>query len=127
MKITHSSRGEEIAPLALAIHELVNKLPLTMRTKNSGGVRIEDGQIIDYEYTGPVLEEVLEKGLKSCKIPKTGPYKGTPVVVVPLVEEEQVIAAIGVVDVTKGIYSDIREITRRPQEEQFTKERKEEL
>lgn len=127
MKITHSSRGKEIAPLALAIHELVNKLPLTMRTKNAGGVRIEDGQIIDYDYTGPVLEEVLEKGLKSCKIPKTGPYKGTPVVVVPLIEDEQVIAVIGVVDVTKGIYSDIREITRRPQEEQFTKGSKEEL
>lgn len=121
MKITLSSRGEEIAPMALAIHQLVNKLPLTMRTKNAAGVRIEDGKVIDYKYTGPVLEEVLDKGLKLCKIPKTGPYKGTPVVVVPLIEKEQVIAAIGVVDVTKGIYSDIREITRRPEERSIKK------
>ena len=31
MKINASSTGEDIVPLALAIHELVNRLPLTMR------------------------------------------------------------------------------------------------
>jgi hypothetical protein len=125
MKITLSSTGKEIAPLALAIHELVNQLPLTMRTKNSRGIRIEEGQVIDYHYTGPILEEVLDKGLKSCEIPGTGPYKGTPVVVVPLIEQDQVIAAIGVVDTTKGIYSDIMEITKRPQEQPSLKDNRE--
>jgi hypothetical protein len=36
--------------------------------------------------------------------------------VVPLIEEGQTIAAMGVVDITKGIYSDIIEITKRPEE-----------
>jgi hypothetical protein len=115
MKITASSTGEEIKYMALSIHQLVNELPLTMRTQKSRGVRIEEGQILDYQYTGPILEKVLEKGVKCGEVPESGPYKGTPVVVVPLIEGDEVIAAIGVVDITKGIYSDIMEITKRPQ------------
>ncbi|MBM4241379.1 MAG: DUF2111 domain-containing protein [Euryarchaeota archaeon] len=115
MKITPSSSGEEIASMALAIHELVNRLPTTMRTKNSNGVRIEDGKIINYDYTGPVLERVLNKGTICRGIPKSGPYKGSPVVVVPVIEEGKVICAIGVVDITKGIFSDLVQIARRPE------------
>ena len=115
MNITPSSTGKELAPLAIAIHELVNRLPITIRSKNLPGVRIEEGKVVDHEYTGPVLERVLSKG-KSCRgIPKTGAYQGIPVVVVPLKENQETICAIGVVDVTKGIYSDILEITRRPE------------
>jgi hypothetical protein len=115
MKIIESSTSEDIVPLALAIHELVNRLPLTMRTLKSPGVRVEDGEILDYNYTGPILEKVLKNGKKSHEMPQSGPYKGTPVVVVPILEEEKVIAAIGVVDITQGIYSDIIEITKRPE------------
>jgi hypothetical protein len=115
MRITSSSTGKEIAPIALAVHELVNRLPTTMRTKNSKGVRIEGGKIIDYHYTGPVLERVLDNG-KICRgIPKTGPYTGTPVVVVPVIDEGEIIATIGIVDITKGIFSDLVQIARRPE------------
>ncbi len=124
MRITASSTGEEIKDLALSIHQLVNKLPLTMRTQKSMGVRIEEGQVLDYHYTGPILEKVMKEGVKSGDIPESGPYKGIPVVVVPLIEGDEVIAAIGVVDITKGIYSDIMEITKRPQS---LKSKKEEL
>lgn len=116
MNINASSTGEEIAPMALAIHSLVNGLPLTMRTLENPGVRIEDGKILDYNYTGPLLEKVLGSGEIIHEIPQTGMYKGTPVVTVPVVENEEIIAAIGVVDVTQGIYSDIMEITKRPEE-----------
>nr|WP_319374544.1 DUF2111 domain-containing protein [uncultured Methanobacterium sp.] len=116
MNINASSTGEEIAPMALAIHNLVNGLPLTMRTLENPGVRIEDGKILDYNYTGPLLEKVLGNGEITHEIPQTGMYKGIPVVTVPVVEEGDVIAAIGVVDVTQGIYSDIMEITKRPEE-----------
>ncbi len=116
MQITPFSKGEEIAPIALAIHELVNELPTTMRSKNSNGVRIEDGEIIDYNYTGPVLEKVLNEGEIIHTIPETGPYSGIPVIVVPIKENEEVICVIGIVDITKGIFSDLKEITRRPQQ-----------
>lgn len=116
MNINSSSSGEDIAELALAIHELVNRLPLTMRSKTQPGVRIEEGNIMDYNYTGPTLELVLEKGKISHHVPQTGPYQGTPVVVVPIFEAGELIAAVGVVDITQGIYSDIIEITKRPEE-----------
>lgn len=116
MQITSFSKGEEIAPIALAIHELVNKLPTTMRTKNANGVRIEDGRIIDYNYTGPILEKVLNEGKIANTIPETGPYKGIPVIVVPIKENDEVICVIGLIDITKGIFSDLIEITRRPEQ-----------
>ena len=115
MRITVSSTGEDIEPVALAIHQLVNELPLTMRARDSKGIRLEAGQVIDYNYTGPILEKVLQNGEKSAEVPEEGPYQGIPVVVVPMFEKDQVIAAIGVVDITKGIYSDIMEITKRPE------------
>jgi hypothetical protein len=116
MNINASSTGKEITPMALAIHKLVNGLPITMRTLNNPGVRIEDGEVLDYNYTGPILEEVLKSGEMSQEIPQNGAYKGTPVVVVPIIEEGEIIAAMGVVDITQGIYSDIMEITKRPEE-----------
>jgi hypothetical protein len=115
MQITSSSGSKEIAPIALAIHELVNKLPTTMRTKNSKGVRIENGKVIDYEYTGPILERVLEEGISTHEIPENGAYSGIPVVVVPIIEKDEIIGVIGIVDITKGIFSDLKEITRRPE------------
>lgn len=115
MKLTASSTGKEIEPLAMSIHQLVNELPLTMRTRNSRGIRLEEGKVIDYNYTGPLLEKVLEEGIKNSEIPESGPYQGTPVVVVPILEYGEVVAAIGVVDTTQGIYSDLKEITKRPQ------------
>jgi hypothetical protein len=116
MNITNSSTGEEITPVAMAIHELVNRLPITMRTQNSLGVRIEEGAVLNNNYTGPLLEKVLKNGEITNETPDEGPYKGTPVLVVPLIENNEVIAAIGVVDTTQGIYSDIMQITKRPEQ-----------
>lgn len=115
MQITSSSKGKDIEPMALAVHQLVNKLPTTMRTKDSPGVRIEEGEVIDYNYTGPILEKVLREGIVIRDIPEDGAYSGIPVVVVPIKEENEVIGAVGIVDITKGIFSDLKQITRRPE------------
>lgn len=115
MQITSSSKGKDVEPMALAIHQLVNKLPTTMRTKNSPGVRIEEGKVIDYNYTGPILEKVLKEGNVIRDIPEEGAYSGIPVVVVPIKEENEVIGVVGIVDITKGIFSDLKQITRRPE------------
>ena len=116
MEITSFSKGEEIAPIALAIHKLVNNLPTTMRTQHSNGVRIEEGEIIVYNYTGPILEKVLNEGKIVHTVPERGPYTGIPVIVVPIEEKNEVIGAVGIVDITKGIFSDIKHITRRPEQ-----------
>ena len=114
MNLTKSSTGEELIPLAMAIHELVNRLPITMRTKDSNGVRIEEGEVLDTNYTGPILEKVLNDGKIYNETPNIGHYKGTPVIVVPLIENDEITAAIGVIDTTQGIYSDIMQMTKRP-------------
>lgn len=116
MKITASSGGDELRDLGMCIHELVNRLPLTIRSKNSPGLRIEDGKVVDDSYTGPVLEKVLESGEIARETPKSGPYKGTPVIVVPLKEKDEVICAVGIVDATKGLFTDMVEIARRPED-----------
>jgi hypothetical protein len=95
---------EDIKCIALTIHELVGRLPVTMRSKNHYGVRCEDGKIIESNFTGPVLEETLKKGKILRRLSKAGKYRGCPVLAVPLVRDKEVIAVVGVFDTTKGSY-----------------------
>lgn len=112
VRIARDSSAEELTPLALAIHSICG-LPITMRSRCCLGVRVEGGKVIDDHYTGPVLEEVLQKGTIVRKAPDEGVYKGIPVIVVPLKEGEETIAALGVVDITYGVYSEATLIGRR--------------
>lgn len=108
--------AEGLKCLALAIHELVGRLPLTMRSRNHYGVRCEDGEIIDTNYTGPVLEEALRKNQIVRRISPTGPYRGVPIVVVPIMRKKEAVAVIGVVDVSKGA---VFEILNKIRKERF--------
>ena len=51
IKVTPNSTSKEIAPIALAINEMVAGLPVTMRALNKRGVRIEKGKVMDYDYS----------------------------------------------------------------------------
>ena len=91
-------------PVCMAIHEIVGKLPVTARSLEKRGIRIEDGAVVDNDYTGPVLEEVLKVGEIRKVTPSNGQYKGIPVIVAPVKNDEgKTIAAIGLVDIT-GIF-----------------------
>lgn len=116
MNITLYSTGKDLVEIGMSIHNLVNNLPLTMRCQKSKGIRIEEGKVLDYEYSGPVLEKVLQTGKTYRCTPVTGEYAGTPVVVVPIIEEGEVICALGLVDITQGLFSDMVEISRRPKD-----------
>lgn len=99
IQISADSDAEEIAPFAMAVHELLG-LPITMRSLNNRGVRIEKGKILDNNYSGPILEQVLKENKAIRTIPTSGKYTGIPVVVVPIRNREGYgIAAVGVVDV----------------------------
>ncbi len=119
--ISPDSESEEIAPFAFAVHELLG-LPVTMRTLNKKGVRIEKGKILDTHYSGPVLEQVLKENKVVRKIPTSGKYTGIPVVVVPIRNSEGYgIAALGVVDVVGTvdlgfIFGDYPEVVKQVQE-----------
>lgn len=121
IQISADSRSEDITPFALAVHELLG-LPVTMRTLNNKGVRVEKGKILDTDYTGPVLEQVLKENKLIRKIPTSGKYTGIPVVVVPIRNKDGYgIAALGVVDMVGTVdlgfvFGDYPEVVKQVQE-----------
>ncbi len=97
----------------MGLHNLI-KLPLAIRSLNERGIRIEDGEIVDYDYTGPVLEQVLKENRLIRAVPTTGAYRGKSVVVAPIRDNENnVIAVIGVSD-TYGAFDFIECFCRNP-------------
>jgi hypothetical protein len=105
--ISEDARSGDLAPLALALHEII-RLPVTMRSKGFPGIRVEKGEVLDGSYSGPVLEAVISSGKSIRTTPESGAYRGIPVSVAPIVVEGQAIAAVGVVDVIGTI--DIPEV-----------------
>ncbi len=116
--------SEEILPIAYAVHILVNKVPVAMRSKEKPGVRIEKGEVVDRNYEGYVLKLCIEKGeiLKVSAI--VGPYAGLPIIAVPIKDDEteEVLGAIGVVDITAGLFEEILSLARRPELVKFLPE-----
>jgi hypothetical protein len=100
--ISEDARGQDLAPIAIAINEVI-KLPITLRSLEKPGIRVENGKIIDVNYSGPILEEVLRTGKPIRTIPSSGAYRGVPVSVAPIIMEEKTIAALGVVDLVGTI------------------------
>lgn len=98
------SDAGDLEPFALAFHEVVHRLPVTARSKERPGVRVEEGRAVDRNYTGPVLEEVIRTNRLIKTTPSTGAYRGVPVTVAPVRDRDgNAIAAIGIVDIT-GIF-----------------------
>ncbi len=96
--ISENAGPEELESIAVAVHSLVG-LPTTIRSLNRKGLRLENGKILDRDYTGPILEEVLRTGKTIRGVPKEGTYLGRNVAVSPIFSEDgKVIAAIGIVD-----------------------------
>jgi len=114
--ISENSTAEDLLPLAIAVNELV-RLPVTLRSKNIPGVRVEKGKPADLAYTGPVLESVITSGKPSRTVPQSGAYEGIPVAVSPILVDGVVVAAIGIVDLVGtidipdvfGAYADVVE------------------
>jgi hypothetical protein len=102
--LSASAEADDLEPYALAVHELLNHLPITAKSSEKPGIRIEDGRVIDNNYTGPVLEDAIRTNRLIKTTPSSGAYKGVPVTVMPFRDSNgKAIGAIGVVDIT-GIF-----------------------
>lgn len=102
--ISASSKARDLIPVMMCIHDLLGRLPVTARSRDHPGIRIEGGEVIDEVYSGPILEEVLAENVVKKVRPPEGPYAGIPVVVAPVRDGKgNAITAIGIVDVT-GIF-----------------------
>ena len=126
LRLSENSSSEEILPFAKMVHELFS-LPVTMRSKNKKGVRLEKGTLVDNNYTGPVLEEALQKNCVIHTISAKGAYKGIPVVVCPIQDNNgNPIAAIGIVDVVctidlASVFGNYPQIVRQVEESKTAK------
>jgi hypothetical protein len=124
--LSADSKSEEVLPIAKMVHELFS-LPVTMRSKNKKGVRLEKGKVVDKDYTGPVLEEALIKNCVIHTIPGSGAYKGIPVVVAPIQDSEgNPVAAVGIVDVVctidlASVFGNYPQIVRQVEEKKGKK------
>jgi hypothetical protein len=99
-----TAEAADIEPVVLAIHEIIHRLPVTAKSAERPGVRVEDGRVIDRNYVGPILEQAIATNKFIKTVPDQGPYKGVPVNVAPIRDKDgAAIGAIGVVDIT-GIF-----------------------
>ena len=107
---TASMNTNELIAFAFMVHDLVGGLPTCAKPRDSLGVRIENGRVVDNAYTGAVMEEVIEAGTTIRRIAVSGPYKGIRVIVSPVEINNKVVASIGVVDIRSmaGINNPIR-------------------
>jgi hypothetical protein len=96
--VSENSSADELAPIAMCVHSLFG-LPVTARSKNKPGVRIDEGKVVSKSYSGPLLIRAIAEGIIIKGRPDSGIYKGIPIVVVPIIVEDKAVAAIGVVDV----------------------------
>lgn len=99
-----SAGSGDLEPFVLALHELVHRLPVTAKSADRDGIRVEDGRVVDRAYNGPILLEAIAKNEVIRTTPKDGAYKGVPVTVAPVRDcDGKAIGAIGIVDIT-GIF-----------------------
>ena len=99
-----NSSADDLEPIVLAVHELLHRLPVTAKSRDCEGIRVEEGRVIDREYTGPVLVDAIRTNQLIRITPSSGAYQGIPVTVTPIRDRDgDVIGAIGVVDMT-GIF-----------------------
>jgi len=102
--ISSNSKSRDLIPIGLAVHAILNNLPVTLRSLHNAGVKIEDGEVKSDSYTGPILEKALNENKVIKTRPQSGDYKNVPVIVAPIRDTAGApIAAIGVVDIT-GIF-----------------------
>ncbi|WP_321508671.1 DUF2111 domain-containing protein [uncultured Methanoregula sp.] len=102
--ISCDAEADDLEPVVLAVHELIHRLPVTAKSRERDGIRVEEGRVIDRHYNGPILLEAIEKNQLIKTTPVSGPYTGVPVTVTPFRDcDGKAIGAIGIVDIT-GIF-----------------------
>ncbi|WP_406661131.1 DUF2111 domain-containing protein [Methanolobus sp. ZRKC3] len=103
LNICADSSASDLEPVAQVVHTLLG-IPITMRSRNCNGIRMERGVVLDRDYTGPLLEEAIKTSKIVRGVPTEGVYKGKSVIVTPIrTLEGNTIGAIGVVDIVAAL------------------------
>ena len=75
--ITASSTAEDLESIAICVSELFGGLPVTARSKNKHGVRVEGGKVVSRDYTGPMLERAIAENAFIKNVPAQGSIKAS--------------------------------------------------
>ncbi len=103
LKLCADSTKEDMENIALAVHSLCG-IPTTIRSVRHKGLRMERGEIVDRDYTGPILEEAIRTNRLIRTRPLEGVYKGKCVVVTPIrANTGEVVGAVGIVDIVASL------------------------
>ncbi len=103
LKVCSDSTADKLENIAFAIHSLCG-IPTTIRSVECKGIRVERGKIIDRDYTGPILEEVIRTNKLIRTRPDEGVYKGKCVVVAPIRNDNgDAVGAVGIVDIVAAL------------------------
>ena len=103
MKLCADSTADDMENIAMAVHSLCG-IPTTIRSVNCKGIRMERGTVVDRDYTGPILEEVIRTNRIIRARPVEGVYKGKCVVVAPIRDNKgKVAGAVGIVDIVASL------------------------
>ena len=101
--------ADDLEPLAMAFHSIVDQFPICIRSRNKVGIRVEGNLVVARDYTGPVLEKVLKTNEVVREEPDAGPYKGIPVIAAPLRNGRgECVGAMGVIDL-RHAYADLQD------------------
>ena len=63
--ISSGSTADDLLPVGMALHEMLNRLPITARSKEQPGIRIESGVVVDnaLQRSGARTGSAGEQGL----------------------------------------------------------------
>ena len=73
-----SAEAHDLEPIVLAVHELIHRLPVTAKSRDMDGIRVEEGRIIDRHYNGPILIEAITKNQQIQVTPSSRALQGSP-------------------------------------------------
>ncbi len=98
--IASDASPEELAGLAISVHNAVGRMPIVMKARGRAGVLVEDGLAQEAVHEGEALDSVFSgEDVKQVRV-DGGKHEGAIMFASAIVDQSgQRVAAIGVIDI----------------------------
>jgi len=99
--ITPNMPGNNLAPIAMPLHNITGGMPIVIKSKNNRGVLVENGAVNDIDFKSDVLDSVfIGERAKSVRV-NNGKYAGALMFISAITDRgDEPIAAIGIIDLS---------------------------
>ncbi len=103
------SDAYQLLPIAMALHEMLGRIPIGIRSRNRPGVRLIDGAVVDVDYTCKIAEEALRDQKRVAYTSASGPFMDMPMVAQPVLDNDTAVAVIVMADISaSGVFERLR-------------------